>query len=363
MSYWLPPYTGAIIKRLVDCRMVAHNFQNLGEGDLYNPWDFRHQIEKFGVTYTLNLDLNVYQFILNSYKKPVLKEQFQDAIALVVFCQMSGIVLEPAYAVYEKIGYDTCNDKMNEVLNDLELFYRIDSTDSDMLAQYALGNSQSYELGFANPINKEHLAEELTRYHRLTGWDSMYLCMLKLACVYVESDDRPDIKLTSYIEWLVKEFRLSLVATVFAVVFFGKKPLAKMLKFKASQTPNKKRASIINMTWDLYIMNEYFRSWVSQGSEQELMYASGDKAFLGVLNYAIKIQETGSLQCMQGHLSQELLAYLEQLTLNPNSICDRVYQSKKWTPDYRARLIDKYESQLGIAENKTYKCSRLDTIF
>ncbi|EJL6747226.1 hypothetical protein HYN73_22610 [Vibrio parahaemolyticus] len=350
MIYWFPPYMKAIEKKLIDCRLVAHNFQNLDENDLYNPSDFRYQIENFGVTYTLNLDLNVYQFILNSYKKPVAKKQFQDAIALVVFCQMSGIVLEPSYAVYEKIGYDTCDEKMNEILNDLELFYRIDNTDSDLLAQYALGNSQNYVLGFANPINKEYLAKELTKYRRLTEWDSMYLFMLKLACLHVESDDSPATKLTSYIEWLVKEFRLSLVATVFAVVFFGKKPLPKMLKFKTSQTRNKKRASINNMTWDLYIMNEYFRSWVSQGSKQELMYASGDKAFLGVLNYAIKIQETGSLQCMHEHLSQELLAHVDQLTLNPSSFYDRVYQSKEWTPDYRARLIDKYESQLGIGE-------------
>ncbi|EJE4537080.1 hypothetical protein ACE1K8_004559 [Vibrio parahaemolyticus] len=340
----------AIVKRLTDSRLVGHNFQNLDENDLYNPSNFKYQIENLGVAYTLNLDLNVYQFILNSYKKPVVKEQFLDAIALVVFCQMSGIALEPAYAVYEKIGYDTCDDKMNEILNDLELFYRIDSTDSDLLAQYALGNSQSYELGLVKPINKEFLAKELTKYHRLTEWDSMYLFMLKLACLHLESDDSPATKLISYIEWLVKKFRLSLVATVFAIVFFGKKPLPKMLKFKTSQTPNQKRASITNMTWDLYIMNEYFRSWVSQGSNQELMYASGDKAFLGVLNYAIKIQETGSLQCMHEHLSQELLAHLDQLTLNPSSISDRVYQSKEWTPDYRARLIGKYECQLGIDE-------------
>ncbi|EIE1275574.1 hypothetical protein LCX75_005001, partial [Vibrio parahaemolyticus] len=179
MIYWFPPYMKAIEKKLIDCRLVAHNFQNLDENDLYNPSDFRYQIENFGVTYTLNLDLNVYQFILNSYKKPVAKKQFQDAIALVVFCQMSGIVLEPSYAVYEKIGYDTCDEKMNEILNDLELFYRIDNTDSDLLAQYALGNSQNYVLGFANPINKEYLAKELTKYRRLTEWDSMYLFMLK----------------------------------------------------------------------------------------------------------------------------------------------------------------------------------------
>lgn len=350
MFYWFPPYMKPIVKRLIDCRLIAHNFQNLDETDLYNPSGFRHQIDNLGVTYTLNLDLNVYQFILNSYKKPVVKEQFLDAIALVVFCQMSGIALEPAYAVYEKIGYDICDDKMNEILDDLELFYRIDNADSDLLAQYALGNTQNYELGFVKPVNKEYLAKELTKYHRLTEWDSMYLFMLKLACLHVESDGSPATKLISYIEWLVKEFRLSLVATVFAVVFFGKKPLPKMLKFKTSQTPSKKRASITNMTWDLYIMNEYFRSWVSQGSKQELMYASGDKAFLGVLNYAIKIQESGSLQCMHEHLSQDLLAHVDQLTLTPSFICDRVYQSEEWTPAYRTHLIGKYESQLGIGE-------------
>ena len=340
----------AIVNRLVNCRLIAHNFQVLDEKDLYNPSNFRHQIKKFGVTYTLNLDLNIYQFILNSYKKPATKEQFQDAIALVVFCQMSGIVLEPAYAVYEKIGYDTCDDKMNEILNDLELFYRIDNTDSDLLAQYALGNSEKYELGLANPINKKHLAKELTKYRRLTEWDSMYLFMLKLASLHVDSDDSSSKKLTTYIEWLVKEVRLSLVAIVFAVVFYGKKPLSKMLKFKASQTPNEKRASITNMTWDLYMMNEYFHSWVSKGSKREIMYASGDKAFLGVLNYAIKIQDRGSFQCMHEHLSHELLAYIEQLTLYPTSFYDRVYQSKGWTPTYRENLITKYENLLGIGE-------------
>ena len=350
MIYWFPPYMKAIEKRLIDCRLITHNFQDLDETDLYNPSNFRYQIENIGVTYTLNLDLNVYQFILNSYKKSVVKEQFLDAIALVVFCQISGITLEPAYAVYEKIGYDTCDDKMNEILDDLELFYRIDNADSDLLAQYALGNSQNYELGLAKPINKEYLAKELTKNCKLTEWDSMYLFMLKLTCLHVESDDSPATKLISYIEWLVKEFRLSLVATVFAVVFFGRKPLSKMLKFKTAQTPSKKRASITNMTWDLYIMNEYFRSWVNQGSKQELMYASGDKAFLGVLNYAIKIQESCSLHCMHEHLSLELLARVEQLILNPSFICDRVYQSEEWTPAYRAHLISKYENQLGIGE-------------
>ncbi|MEZ9566576.1 hypothetical protein AB4226_15665 [Vibrio artabrorum] len=351
MTYEFPIYMRAIVNRLINCGLVAHNFRNLGVNELYNPSNFKHQIDAFGVTYTLNLDLNVYQFILNSYKKSVIKEQFLDAIALVVFCQHSGIALEPAFAVYEKIGFDTCDEKMNEILNDLELFYRIDSADSSSLAQYALGHSQSYELGHINPMNREYLAQELTKYHRLNEWDSMYLFMLKLACIHVESDSRPATKLTSYIEWLVKEFRLSLVATVFAIVFFGKKPLSKMLKFKTSQSPNQKRASIVNMTWDLYIMNKYFRSWVSQENNAELMYASGDEAFLGVLNYAIKIQETGSLQCMQEHLSPDLLAYVSNLTLNPNSCVERAYQSKKWTQNYRATLISNYEQRLGIGDN------------
>ncbi|MFG0389187.1 hypothetical protein [Vibrio sp. zbq_2] len=108
-----------IVKRLIDCRLIAHNFQNLDETDLYNPSGFRHQIDNLGVTYTLNLDLNVYQFILNSYKKPVVKEQFLDAIALVVFCQMSGIALEPAYAVYEKIGYDAYFGAFRSVISGL----------------------------------------------------------------------------------------------------------------------------------------------------------------------------------------------------------------------------------------------------
>ena len=349
MIYWFPSYVKPVTERLAKCGWLAHNFNIAEEIQLYNPSNFREQIDKFGVQYTLNLDLNVYQFIINSYKKPLVKEQFKDAISLVVFCQMADIVLEPAYAVYEKIGYDICENKMNEILDDLELFYRIDSADCESLTQYVLGSSKNFKLATVKPIDREFLASELTKYRRLTEWDSMYLFMLKLACVHLESTDKPGEKLKFYVEWLLKEFRLSLVAIVFAVVFFGKKPLPKMIKFKSSQTPNQKKASITNMTWDLYIMGEYFRSCVSQGSKRELMYASGDRAFLGVLKYAIKIQETGSLKCMDDHLPQELLAHIDHITQNPNSCAERIYKSKEWCPDYRTKLIEKYERRLGIS--------------
>lgn len=347
-----PSYYDYIIKNILDRNWLVHNFNEIDENEVYNPATYRSNKLLYGVTYTIFLDLNIYQYILNAFKKDNPKKEFRDAIALVAFCQLSEIELDPIYAVYEKVNYRTDEQTLNETASDLELFNKINNINNGSLISYSLGLGNDIVPYEEYSIDHETIKYNLTKYRRLIEWDSLYLIVLFIIYTFLDKKLSKLEKLQKVIEWMIKEFRLSLVGITFAAIFFSENPLKKMMKYKESYDSNTKRRSAFNMTWDLYNLNRYFRMWTEKESEQENMFASGDKAFNAVLRNAIKVQQTGDLRCFNSFLSEDITDYLSKISSQPELYFKRVYMSDNWSADYRAELIKKYELLIGINERE-----------
>lgn len=343
--FFIPYYFENAIKRLKEKNWLIHNFEITDDDDLYCPNSY---LLDPNIKYHLKLDSNIYQYIINSYKKEKFSDDFKNSIALVIFCQISNISIEPQYAIYEKIKYSKDENLLGEVLDDLQLFRQIDNTHPDQLAKYMLGETSSYSIEEINPINREYLKQELTKYDRLKEWDSMYLIMLFITYSHTLRKLSNYEKLQYFLKLLITDFRLSLPAFIFALIFFGKQPIKKMMKFKETNSKEKHHA-IINMTWDLYFINRVFRDHQNKEINTEYLYASSDKALTKITKTALAYQNTNDIKFLNDHWDAEKLNEIDQL-YNDLLSKERIYLSPKWTHEYRNELIQQYEKLLGLNE-------------
>ena len=346
--YTYPDYLENIVESLMERDWLVHNFDGVADSQIYSFSDYLYNKQEKGVTYTVYLDLNIYQFILNAFKKSKPKQESRDAIALVSFCQFAEIELDPTCAVYEKINYRKDDQVLDEVISDLELFHRINNINNSSIVEFALGDVDVLVPAASYTMRSNVTKSNLTKYRRLREWDSLYLIVVYV--IYVSQ--LPNLskldKLTKVVEWMVVEFRLSLVGITFAAIYFSDKPMKRMMKYKMSDEPCSKQRSAFNMTWDLYNLSRYFRMWTERVPGQEGIFASCDKVFNAVLRRSIKVQQNGCLDCFKDFLPQDIVSYMEKITFQPGEHFNRVYNSPDWSPSYRDELIRKYESLTGI---------------
>ncbi len=90
--YEFPSYAGKIIDRVRSADWFMHSFELSNGEDIYNPAGYLYNAEFLEREYTVYLDLNIYQYALNAYKKPRSHDFHRDAIALMVFGKFTNIL-------------------------------------------------------------------------------------------------------------------------------------------------------------------------------------------------------------------------------------------------------------------------------
>ena len=344
MNYVMfPPYIFEVIDSFKKRNWLIHNYDLEVREEIYNPANYIINVEDEGVTYNLLLDLNIYQFLINSVKKEQPKEIYRDAVALLAFCQFSDIEIDPRYAVYEKMNYDQSN--LDEALQELELFKQIDNADNEILARYALGCSDSIELNTLQKINREQTKQKLLK-NRLNYWDYFYLTMLSMININIDESITPDKKLETFLNWLISDLIMSLVIAVYAIVFFGKKPIRGMMKFNKSRDPQERRKAVCNMTWDLYMMDQFFKKLKDKTPQEEFLFASDDKAFLELLSLAIKVQKKFNFEPLNPYLTDAGYAVVQDYFYNDGESEERVCKSQRWGAEYCEQLKLDFENKL-----------------
>ncbi len=346
--YTYPEYFKEIVAILAKKSWLVHNFLDVNDSDLYNFLNYVYNKDTNGVTYTICLDVNVYQFILNSVKKEASKPEYQAAIALVAFCQLSKIELDPSIAAYEKLNYSNDDELLNEITSDLELFKKIDNTNYDQLVRYVLSDISQIQPTNDHHIDHSEIQMRLTKYRKLRNWDSLYLIILFIVHTSLDEEMTRKDKLKFVIEWMITDFRLSLVCIIYAIVFFSNKPIKRMMKFKRANITTQKCRALSNMAWDLYSLNMYFKKWTEKDSSNEFLYASDDNAFRKLLRLSIDVQLSGNLEPLGDYVDSSDLKYLDKITSSPSEDFERVFNSEEYTPEYRQSLIDSYSEKLGL---------------
>lgn len=338
---FVPAYYPKIVQVVRSADWLVHNFhaENI---DIYNAGDYQYNLQVEGIKYQVILDVNFLQYLLNMVKKPESNEFSRVAAAYLTFFQISDIQLDPTCAIYEKINYT--DDRAEEAISNLEQFRGIDNHSLDELAAYALGYTQQLRIEPVVSEDRVKLREALLQYKRLTDWDSLYLCVLAITNISNDSSIPRQKKLIAFVEWCITEFRFSFAALVYAAALFGRAPAKKMMKYKAKAQTPKRRAALRNMTWDLYYVNHYMKSWASNDERTEVLMLTADGGLKLTMQLAVKCQIAGGLEPLRPHLGNELQE-IEDAYSKRNSV-KRAYNSESWSYDYRKSLITKYESKL-----------------
>ena len=309
--YEFPAYTLEIITRLKKADWLIHSFDLDNEDDTYNPAGYLYNKEFKGLEYAIHLDLNIYQYVLSAFKKNKKNELHRNAIALMVFGKFTDVVFDPTLAVYEKLNYLVqCPD---EIVDDLLLFRKIDNSDMDSLAEFALGYADNIQLPEVSPIDRDTLKLELTKYKRLKKWDTYYLFVLKVTELYYFDESSNDEKIDKFLRWSFSDFLYSLVAISFVIKLMGNRSLPRLMKYRPDLSVDRRKDALINMTWDLFLLDKFFENWVKKEQNKEFIYASNDKALKEVLEIAISIQIKESANHLGSHLSLPLIKKINEI--------------------------------------------------
>ncbi|NRB38340.1 MAG: hypothetical protein HRU20_07705 [Pseudomonadales bacterium] len=341
-EYDFPIYAQRIIDKLVERNWLIHSLRLDNKNDIYNPAGFLYNAEYNNLEYTIHLDLNIYQYVLSAYKKRNKKDLHRDAIALIVFAKFTNIIFDPTIAIYEKLNYlDECPD---EIIDDLSLFRKIDNSNMDALADFALGYSNQIPLAEISPIERDKLKCNLIQYRRLKRWDTFYLFTLKITELYYFDNSKNEEKVSKFLDWCFKDFLYSLVAISFVLMLLGKVPLSKLMKYKLSMSNNDKRKSLVNMTWDLFLIDKFFEQWVQKVKGKEFLYASNDAPLKEVLEIAISIQEEGNGNHLQEVISTSLINKINEVSCMMKETEGRNINDVSDFKTYRDKLINQAET-------------------
>jgi hypothetical protein len=229
---------------------------------------------------------------------------------------------------------------------EIELLRSLDNADVDYLAKYALGVEDSLFDVARVLVDRKSLATELIQYKRLKHWDSIYLLVLGAIAVYWDSHVSQNRKLESYIEWMLRDFRLSLPCVVYAIRLFGQNHMSKMMKFRPDRPEHLRRTAAFNMTWDLFHVDHFFKIWTDPQENGETLFFTHDQVLKSVMRLAISVQYAGTLDPATQHLSPPQAAALLSLIGTRSERTDRVYGTDEWSSEYRASRIEAFESRL-----------------
>jgi len=342
LTLQLPIEFEIIQKTLIRKNWIVSPFV-AAETELYNPANYVYNKKSDGVRYSLILDRNLFSFIISAARKSKQKQIYRDAIALIVFCQVAKIVIEPNMAVYEKINLDRNN--ADEAVDELEIFYRIDNTSNEKLMNYAIGVSNTISSLTKKNFDKNSIKNRLVKHKWLAEWRSLYLIILNLVCISEQKNNNNE-KLEQFISWMVADFRLSLVSIVYAIFLFSSIRKKKMIKFKQEDSISVRQQQLKNMTWDLFFVNNFFRKWIGKDSSEEFFVATDDKLVQEILEKALIVQNKQKIDSLKKFLHQNERHILEIIIKKINNTKSRTYNSDRWSLEYRDELISEKETLL-----------------
>ena len=171
-----------------------------------------------------------------------------------------------------------------------------------------------------------------------------------MVLVLVDIQYNPEVarnrRFTKFVEWLVLEFRLSLPALAYSARLFGRTPLRKMMKFRPEDDAHRRKSAVFNMTWDLFLMNAFFRKWTSKEDKKETLFVSNDLALKEILRSAVAAQTSGTMESLGENLEMSVWEPAREMLTTYAGRTDRVYGSESWSPEYRAGLIQHFEERL-----------------
>lgn len=336
-SYDIQP----ILSAVKNSNWIVTNFQTKGD-DIYNPANYLHKRKLENMQYEMRLDRNIYSYILSSFKSTQDNMHFRNAMALLNFCQMADIELNPTLAVYEGINYSPIN--ADKAIDELELFHQINNSDPHETYRYAIGKASTFQKGQYSISDRDTLKSDLLKYDRLTEWNSLYLLLLKV--VQISQDDSIKNKIVEFQKWAYEHYRLSAPVTIFASFLFSGNPPKRINKYRQKDTQIERRAALYNMTWDIYLINRYLRDWVAKDGKTQIIFATADIALQTFFRALVDLQAEQNTEILRQYLNPKDSERTISALNDTYPGVQRAYESKDWSPEYQQKSIADLEKRL-----------------
>ena len=342
MFFLLPSYISDVSDVLIESDWFVHNFNSDSSEDVFNPANYLKNIEVGGDSYEAVIDLNVYQFILGIVKDGPSKDKYRLAAAFITFCQIAKIEINPTYCVYEKYKFEPKN--LDEAVDSLKLFNALNNANNEELAKYALGYTDKVTFGYTEAFDRDDISKKLTYYQALTGWKSLYTMMLKIVNIHFDSSITHKKKLQKFVDWMYFEFRQSLAVVAYAVVLWGRKPVKKLMKYSPCSHSDARKSQVVNMTWDMYLVTQFFDKWIKKEATKEIFHVSDDAAFREILRLAIELQKRLDFSPVSHIITDQQCLCLSKLFIEDISLKGkRIYNTDRWGIEYREKQISSLE--------------------
>ncbi len=343
----MPEGLSLVIDTLIEHNWLVSN-HSLDTKERYNPVNYLYNNEVHDVGYKIFLDRNIFCYILSAYKKEKKQKIHRDIIGLVAFCQYSKITFDLSFALYEKTNCK--KELLNEAFSELELFWRIDdSANPQSLIDFSNGLQNDFEINKEKALDHQfqQINKWFEKYSKLKEWDSLYLIILKMTDILIFEKKSDNEKFRILMTWLHCKYRYSQVIIVYSMFLFGKKRLKGMMKYRLEDDKKKKMEQIVNMTWDVYIMNSYFRCLQEKTDSEEYLVASNDNVLKTVLKASLAVQNAFSFNSMKQYLHKSNHEMIDILESIKNSGMKREFNGKGFTNEnQRADLINEHEKKL-----------------
>lgn len=343
----MPDGFTTIIETLIERNWLI-SVHNVSDKERYNPANYLYNKNINNIEYKILLDSNIFSYILSAYKKDIKKKIHRDVIGLVVFCQYSEILFDMFLPLYEKTS---CRkDKLKESLSELELFLRIDdSPKPQSLINFSNGLQDDFEINDKKVIDYqfEDINKWFEKYNKLKEWDSLYLIMLKITDILICKNKSDNEGFKILMIWLHCEFRYSLISIVYSMFLFGKNRLKGMMKYRRNDDKKRKKEQIENMTWDIFIINNYFRRMQEKKESEEYIVASNDNVLKTVLKAALEVQNLFDFNSLKKYLHESNYEMIDIIESIKNSEMKREFNGVGFNNEnQRYTLIDEYEKKL-----------------
>lgn len=184
----------------------------------------------------------------------------------------------------------------------------------------------------------------------LEHFDNYYLLVLKTTHIYSKKDEQYLDGFSELIDWMQNEFVFSTIGIAFALNIFRQKKLPKMMKYKQKHTIKERKSDLINMTWDLYVMYDFFHRLNNKESNIEYLVVSADKFFRAVLKTSINIYSLESINNIKMFVDKNDYALVDCFIQNYNPKNNNRIYNKLSNDDerikHKRKLIEELENIL-----------------
>ncbi|WP_044411317.1 hypothetical protein [Thiomicrospira microaerophila] len=223
------------------------------------------------------IDLNVFTTLVKLGKGEDINghENEKLACALMYFFILSGILVEPNIALYERAQ----KSSHEQALEELEFFRKADNIEPDIYAEIALGkrsNLQGARRIPRPPIVNEVPDDEFSK--KLNHWRLNYLYLMKVVELVRTSGLTGQEKMKAFIQWMHEEMLLNNVVTHFVSMYFSPARESGMLKGIGSDNPEKLKAGLHNAAWDLTYLRRWQQNYRVNEPHDIWLFSTRDKA-------------------------------------------------------------------------------------